>query len=225
MKTGACHADVSSAHLTVDDGLEWEDARHLRARDRILAAATRTLCANPRASLQDIAREADIGRTTLHRYFPTRDALQTAMTERALDRLDAAFERVDFSRPLPIALTQLVTECLPLGAEMVLVGNNPDLWEGNLGGRWERYMTGLVEVIEQAQARGEARSDVPSWWAAELVMLNLWGGWYMVSGGYAGHKMMPALIVDTYMHGLVTEEGRDGQTASRGVEESRSREE
>lgn len=202
--TAACHADVSNAHLTVGAGIEWEDARHLRVRDRILAAATRTLCANPRASLQDIAREADIGRTTLHRYFPTRVALNEAMSERALDRLDAVFDLVDFERSLPDALRQLVTECLPLGPEMVIVGNAPEHWDGALGGRWERYTATLASAVERAQARGEARSDVPSWWAAELVMLNLWGGWYMVSGGYAGHKMMPDLIVDTYMRGLAT---------------------
>jgi AcrR family transcriptional regulator len=192
----------TSAPIGADDVVEWEDARHLRSRERILAAATRTLSSNPRASLADIAREADVGRTTLHRYFPTRLVLQEAMTERALARLDAVFDRVDFEQPLAVALTQLVTECLPLGPEMVLVGNNPDWWEGDWGGRYERYSSTIAQAIERAQEQGEARNGVPPWWAAELVMLNLWGGWYVVSGGYVGPKAMPGLIMDTLLHGL-----------------------
>lgn len=181
---------------------EEEDARQRRAREKILAAATRTLTSNARASLAEIAQEAEIGRTTLHRYFPTRATLQEAMTERALDRLDGVFARVDFAQPLADALSQLVVECLPLGPEMVLVGNNPELWEGDWGGRYERYTTILAEAFERAQERGEVRAGVPSWWAAELVMLNLWGGWYVVSGGYVGPRAMPGLIMDTLLHGI-----------------------
>lgn len=184
---------------------EGDSARQRRVREKILAAATRTMSRHSNASLADIAREADIGRTTLHRYFPTRSALHEAMGERALDRLDAAFDRVDFNQPLMDALTQLVTECLPLGPEMVLVGNNPEHWQGDWGGRWERYTTILVNAIERAQARGEARASVHSWWAAELVMLNLWGGWYVVSEGLTGLKAIPGPIVDTLMYGLSAE--------------------
>jgi len=190
---------ASPAADACDDG---ESARHQRMREKILVAATRAMNSNWRASLADIAREADIGRTTLHRYFPSRAELHKAMTERALARLDAAFNRVDFECPLAEALTQLVTECLPLGPEMVLVGNNPEHWEGDWGGRYERYHETLTAAIERAQERGEARSEVPAWWGAQVVILNLWGGWYVVSEGYVGPRALPGLIMDTLLHGL-----------------------
>lgn len=196
----------SGALAVADEDVAMEDARHLRTREKILAAATRTLNSNLRASLADIAREADVGRTTLHRFFPTRAALMEALLERALNRLDAVFERVDFEQPLAGALSQLVTECLPVGPEMVLIGNNPEIWEGDWGGRYERYASILEHAIERAQARGEARASVPSWWAAQLVMLNLWGGWYVVSEGYVGVRALPELIMDTLMYGLASGE-------------------
>ncbi len=200
----ACPTDTTT-RLGADTRAEWEDDRHLRTREKILAAATRTLSRDFGATLADIAREADVGRTTLHRYFPTRAALHVAMSERALDRLDAVFNRVDFELPLAEALTQLVTECLPLGPEMVLVGNNPEHWESDLGGRWERYTSTLGGAVERAQARGEARRGVQSWWAAQLIMLNLWGGWYVVNDGYVGPRAMPALIMDTLLYGIGNE--------------------
>lgn len=125
-----------------------------------------------------------------------------AMTQRALDRLDAAFAQIDFAQSIDASLLQLVTVCLPLGPEMVVVGNSPDLWVGESAGRFSRYSAILAGAIETAQRRGEVRTAVPSWWGAELVMLNLWGGWYMVSGGYAAPKFMPTLIVETLMHGM-----------------------
>lgn len=195
---------VLTPRVIADDTGARDAARQERTREKILAAATRTLSSNAGASLSDIAHEAGIGRTTLHRYFATRAALHEAMTERALDRLDGVFDGVDFEQPLASALQHLVTECLPLGPEMVVVGNHPDLWEGEWSGRWERYTGTLIGAIERAQARGEARAGVPSWWAAELIMLNLWGGWYVVSGGYAGPRAMPGLIMDTLLHGLAT---------------------
>jgi TetR/AcrR family transcriptional repressor of lfrA len=195
----------SGALAVAGDEVALEDARHQRTREKILAAATRTLNGNLRASLADIARDADVGRTTLHRFFPTRAALMEAILERALNRLDAVFERVDFEQPLADVLSQLVTECLPVGPEMVLIGNNPEMWQGDWGGRYERYAAILEGAIERAQARGEARAGVPSWWAAQLVMLNLWGGWYVVSEGYVGARALPELIMDTLLHGLAGE--------------------
>jgi hypothetical protein len=38
-----------------------------------------------------------------------------------------------------------------------------------------------------------------------LVMLNLWGGWYVVSEGYVGARALPELIMDTLLHGLAGE--------------------
>jgi AcrR family transcriptional regulator len=184
-------------------GEEWDRGRSNRVAEKILAAATRTLNRDARASLADIAREADVGRTTLHRYFPTRAALYAAMTDRALARLETAFDRVDFEQPFPAALSALVTACLPLGPEMVFIGNTGTAWEeGDPSGRFAGLTASLRVAAERAQIRGEVRADVPAWWIAELVMLNLWGAWYIVSGGYVGPRAMPPLIIDTLLRGI-----------------------
>jgi len=46
------------------------------------------------------------------------------------------------------------------------------------------------------------RVNVPAWWIAELVMLNLRGAWYVVTGGYVGPRAMPPLIMDTLLYGI-----------------------
>ena len=53
-----------------------------RTRKAILDAAIGVLATDPAASLGQIADAADVGRTTLHRYFPERADLLTALTRK-----------------------------------------------------------------------------------------------------------------------------------------------
>ncbi|MFD1860357.1 TetR/AcrR family transcriptional regulator [Aeromicrobium camelliae] len=52
-----------------------------RTRRTILLAAIRVLSANRSASMREIAEEADVARSTVHRYFADRPALEAAMSE------------------------------------------------------------------------------------------------------------------------------------------------
>jgi len=67
------------------------DAR--RNYERLVAAAHEVFAAaGPEASLNEIARRADVGPGTLYRHFPTRRALLTAVLK---DRIEALCGRAD----------------------------------------------------------------------------------------------------------------------------------
>jgi AcrR family transcriptional regulator len=67
---------------------------------RILEVAKEAFTrSGPLASLDDIAREASVGAGTLHRHFPTRDALIEAVYRTAVEKLAAAEKK--FSESLP----------------------------------------------------------------------------------------------------------------------------
>jgi AcrR family transcriptional regulator len=83
-----------------------------------LQTATEVLVADPAASLSDVARAAGIGRTTLHKLYPTRHALLVALARDALDLLEHTYREVGLDvdgEQAPAALRRLVTAVVPLG--------------------------------------------------------------------------------------------------------------
>lgn len=62
-----------------------------RNRDALVASAARAFAERgPNASLEEIARDAGVGSATLHRHYPTRDALIAAVYRRQIEDLCAS---------------------------------------------------------------------------------------------------------------------------------------
>ena len=66
-------------------------------RRTLLDAAVVVLSKDSTASLSVVAETAGLGRTTLHRYFPTRELLIRALVEDALDRVAEAIASAHLS--------------------------------------------------------------------------------------------------------------------------------
>jgi serine phosphatase RsbU (regulator of sigma subunit) len=97
------------------------------SRDRILEAAT-ALLGDRRISMIEIAAAAGVGRSTLYRHFPTRQALEQALEERAAEtpahepaRREAQVATMPFQapgqlgrdRPLSLEVTRVLDEVPP----------------------------------------------------------------------------------------------------------------
>lgn len=73
-------------------------------------------------SMTDIAKAADVGRATIYRYFPTRDALITAMGEAALEDLgDRVAEAGLESVPIQEAIARITRAFIASGQYAALV--------------------------------------------------------------------------------------------------------
>lgn len=78
-----------------------------RNRERIVEAATRLLAQSPATSLSDIAAAAGVSRSTLHRHFPDRGALEAAVAPRPQATRGTVEEplppgRLGRERPVPL---------------------------------------------------------------------------------------------------------------------------
>jgi AcrR family transcriptional regulator len=151
--------------MTTDVAVEAGIIRPLRADARrnfdSLVNAARSAFAEQgtSASLEDIARRAEVGIGTLYRHFPTRDALVEAVYVDEVARMVSDAEEIAGHEPwqaLDLWLRRLVTY---VSAKRVLVEalnkESPVL----VNCRAILYGSGRP-ILERAQAAGEARADV-----------------------------------------------------------------
>jgi AcrR family transcriptional regulator len=139
------------------------DAR--RNRDRILEVAKEAFArSGANTSLDDIARQAEVGAGTLYRHFPTRDALLEAVYRAEVEKLAAA-ER-ELSRKLPavealrawmllfvdyIAAKQIIASALN-----TLIGRPSKVYEGS-----RAQIQGAIEtLVKRAIKSGDIRRDL-----------------------------------------------------------------
>ncbi|GAA0944087.1 TetR/AcrR family transcriptional regulator [Nonomuraea longicatena] len=154
----------------------------LRARTRraILDAAFATLIKNPSASLSDVAASAGVGRTTIHRYFPERSALLTAMGQDVLDKIGAATLKARPEEgPALAALDRLCQEYFELGDYLMLAFMEPTLTSPE----WEEESESdrmVAKLISRAHREGSIDPAMPASWVHQVLWTLMYAGWQHV---------------------------------------------
>jgi AcrR family transcriptional regulator len=155
---------------------------HDRTASAILDAAAHALAERTDASMSDLASAAGVGRATLYRYYPSREALLDALAAAALAdagaRLaDAGLDRV----PVPEAIERIVRALVAVGDRYVVLtreGIRPDARAS------ERILRApLAAVFERGAETGVLRSDVPV-----EVLLELFAGLLGAAVKLAGER-------------------------------------
>lgn len=159
-----------------------ETGARARTRRAILDAAVAALAANPTASLAEVAQAADVGRTTLHRYFPERSDLLKAIGALAVSAVTAALER---SRPTEgtglEALQRACRELFELGDLLMMVFNQPQFAD-TLAWETEPWADrAQVDLVVRGQQDGTIDPALPHSWVTNLLWTLLYSGWSWVT--------------------------------------------
>ncbi|WP_307872916.1 TetR/AcrR family transcriptional regulator [Paractinoplanes ovalisporus] len=144
-----------------------------RTRQAILDAAIGLLADNPACSLGDIAAAAQVGRTTLHRYFAERADLMSAVAVEGGQRLVRAARLAELDRGTGgEALLRLCREYFDLGPLLSLI------FSEQAGECWEEQDEGsLVAVIERGHRDGSIDPVLPSDWVLSVLWSQLYAAW------------------------------------------------
>ncbi|MCP3805559.1 TetR family transcriptional regulator [Allokutzneria sp. A3M-2-11 16] len=145
-----------------------------RTKRAILAAAAATLAKDRAATLADIAAAAEVGRSTVQRYFAEREDLVNAVTMDSLRVLGEATEEADIARGEPgEAMRRLVTAMLSVAERVLYLYGDTEIL-ASIGGvdQDDEGSQAVRALIKRGQADGtfDAGAD-PSW--IESVLWSL----------------------------------------------------
>ncbi len=176
-------------------------ADSIRNRERVLEAAKIVFSAGgPDASLEAVARHADVGIGTLYRHFPTREALFEAVYRREVDHLGDLADQlrneaspVDALRLWLRSNVELVATKKGMLAALELAAYGPsELYAYS----FDRLTRAVGSLLDHAIASGMIRADI----SPEDLLRALVGMCYMRDK--PGWQTSVLRLVDVFVDGL-----------------------
>ncbi|WP_162186044.1 TetR/AcrR family transcriptional regulator [Amycolatopsis jejuensis] len=144
-----------------------------RNRDAVLATAIRLLAADPDASMQEIAGQSGVGRTTVYRHFPTREHLLAALVDLVVTEQRAI---ITTATAVHAAASEVFAA---IGPEIIRVGERYRFLDtrpvvvSQAPLRTPAADEPLLTWLAAAQRRGELRKDFsPAWMYAMIHGLS-----------------------------------------------------
>ena len=135
-----------------------------RNRERILEVARLAFSRHgAEATLDDIARRAQIGPGTLYRHFPTRDALIEALYRNEVEKLTAAGQRFAVTMPplealrawMLLFIDHVASKKLILPAMDTVPGGSMRLIEGSRNVIHDAFIALVQRAIDSGDLRGD----------------------------------------------------------------------
>lgn len=159
-----------------------------RTRRAILLAAIDLLSRSPRASLGAVADHAGVARSTLHRYYADRDALNHAIEEFVEEEYQAAIARARLDEGVGVdALMRLVAEFFEIldaltwwlgGAHMAMVldrAASPDL-EAEAA-EVSAEDPALLALVERGREDGTIDAELSTDWIVGAMWAMIYASW------------------------------------------------
>jgi AcrR family transcriptional regulator len=178
----------------------------LRNRELLLAAAKAVFSAGgPDASLEAVARRADVGIGTLYRHFPTREALYEAVYRHEVEQLGELAEELKSEASPVEALrrwlrsnVEFVATKKGMSAALALAAQtNSEL----MAFSYDRLTKAVGALLDRAVAAGDIRGDV----GPEDLLRALIGMCYLHD--QPGWQTSVVRLLDVFVDGLRVQSG------------------
>ncbi|MGW0119276.1 TetR/AcrR family transcriptional regulator [Streptomyces sp. NPDC003327] len=160
----------------------------LDRRTQVLHSAAALLSRKATATMDEVARNAGIGRATLHRHFAGRDALIRALEEMGIAELEAALDEAALDEgPADEAVRRLVAGVEPVAPLLSFLVTENQLFEGDEQNEgWARLDARVGALFRRGQQEGTFRIDLsPAWLTEALYGLVGSGAWAVMDGRVA----------------------------------------
>lgn len=183
----------------------------------VLDAATRLFTVNPRASTQEVAAAAGISRATLHRLFPSRDALIEGLGLLDLVHISEAYAAAHLDEgTAPEALQRLIEALVPNIHQFAYLVGETELQQNDAMMAGDRAVQEQTErFLRRGQDEGSLRVDLPVVWMAHTLAGLLLAAEEAVRLGDIAPRETSRLILDSFLGGAASRHGDSAMPSSR----------
>ena len=175
-----------------------------KTKQALLTAAMIAFSSNPEASLSEIAAQANIGRATLYRYFPSREVLIQELAMAAIVAIDQVTTEVtDQNLPTNEALLEFLKGVVPLGDSFHFLVTEPLAYQDPaVKAAYERQLKDLDTFVIQLKQDGVIAPEVPNKWVTGVMDALIWAAWSAVNSGNLARNDAALLTYRTLLKGL-----------------------
>jgi TetR/AcrR family transcriptional repressor of mexCD-oprJ operon len=180
------------------------DHRIWSKEEAVLDAATRLLAVDPRASMQEIAAAAGVSRTTLHRLYPSREALIEALTLLAFHEINAAYAESHLEEgSVPEALQRLVAALFPVVHQFAFLISEAQAQQSEGIRASDRSLQESTEqLFRRGQSEGSIRADLPTAWLPYALSGYFLAAEEAVRQGDIAPREATRLVLESFLEGV-----------------------
>lgn len=146
-----------------------------RTERAIVTAAVSVWARDRTATLPQIAEAAEVGRTTLHRYFPEREGLLRAATEHALEAIGGAIAEAEPDKGHPLEAMRRVVAALASASEAIMFVFGDQSLVRDVVPTAEPDLPAPHDPVIELIRRGQAEGVFDDQLSAEWMQQVLWG--------------------------------------------------
>jgi AcrR family transcriptional regulator len=174
-----------------------------RTHSAILTATASVLARDRTATLDDIAKVAGVGRTTLHRYFPDRDGLINATIEDSLQAIEQSVQDAALEHGSPLdAMHRLVEAMVAVGDRLMFLFGDPRVLEGRAVDTPSTADDPVIALIKRGQAEGVFDPDVSAGWIQHVLWALVYTGCEDAGNGALPRHGVTSTVIRTLENGI-----------------------
>lgn len=184
-----------------------ENNRQQKSKEKMLKLAMYILAKNPKASLNEIAEAAEVGRATLFRHFKSRKQLLHALVVDADNKLEKATRPI-IEKKLSArdTLGEFVGVLVPLGASFHFLNSEQMSSEdSDIANLYRNQLVRLKDLSFRLKSEGVVSPDVPLAWIAAVLDNLIYTAWITVSEGDIAPNDAPDLVLRSFLTGLASD--------------------